>query len=284
MAVDLYTLPSLPCALPTVAIPEDIDLATIASQAQKSLLNLTQDDFLPDAIWRDSFALTGTLRTFYSAAAVLEAWTETSLTHRPGRFTVRPAPLRVVRIGTAAWVEVPFLFETEGVPATTCSSFASMAKTGDGYWKIWVLRTILEGLKGEANVDFLEPVVNADHKSANGVTTNVNGNGEYVGSTPADGTNGSNGVSSDNARKSNGHTNGLKKSKPYGCVAVGGGQAGLSTGGRLQALGVSYVILEKHDEIGDNWKSRYDSTKRMFQLVLTANIMTDSCPWYWKAK
>jgi hypothetical protein len=261
MAANLYTLPSLPCTLPTVAISEDIDLAGIASQAQKSLSNVTQDDFLPDAIWRDSFALTGTLRTFYSAAAVHKAWTETSATHRPGHFTIGPAPLRVVRIATAAWVEVPFTFETAGVPATSCSGFASMAKAGDGRWKIWVLRTILEGLKGEPNVDFLMPVANAGQESANGATTNgvvlANGNGEHVGTDPVDGTNGLIGRGSDN-----GHKNGSNSPTHYGCVIVGGGQAGLSTGGRLQALGVSYVILEQHEEVGDNWKTRYDSTKR----------------------
>lgn len=238
MATNLYTLPTLPCALPTVPIPEDIDLASIESQAQRSLSNLKQDDFLPDAIWRDSFALTGTLRTFYSAAAVFKAWTETSATHHPSRFTAGPASSRVVRTTTAAWVEVPFTFETSGVPSTTCSGFASMTMDG-GRWRIWVLRTILEGLKGEPNVDVLEPAACAGERSANGATTKgtvyLNGNGN----------------------------NGSNSPKHYGCVIIGGGQAGLSTGGRLQALGVSYVILEKHDEIGDNWKTRYDSTKRM---------------------
>ncbi|PVH73674.1 FAD/NAD(P)-binding domain-containing protein [Cadophora sp. DSE1049] len=248
MAANLYTLPSLPCALPTVAIPEDIDLASIASQAQKSLSNLKQDDFLPDAIWRDSFALTGTLRTFYSAADVFKAWTETSVIHRPGRFTAGPASPRVVRTATAAWIEMPFTFETSGVPGTICSGFASMTMEGER-WKIWVLRTILEGLKGEPNVDVLEPVAFAGQRISNGSTTNrATTNGATT-----------NGVALVNG---NGNGNNYSNSpKHYGCVIIGGGQAGLSTGGRLKALGVSYVVLEKHDEIGDNWKTRYDSTK-----------------------
>jgi hypothetical protein len=253
MAANLYTLPSLPCALPTVAIPEDIDLTIVASQAEQALCNLTEDDFLLNAIWRDSFALTGTLRTFYSAAAVVKAWTETSTTHRPGHFAIGPAPLKVMRTAMATWVEVPFTFETTGMPGTVCSGFASM--TLDGRWRIWILRTILEGLKGEPSVDILEPIEILAQKTANGATTNgvayVNGKDKSA--------NGANGVNSQH----NGSSNGSNRPRHYGCVVIGGGQAGLSTGGRLQALGVSYVILEKHDKVGDNWKTRYDSTKRM---------------------
>lgn len=47
----------------------------------------------------------------------------------------------------------------------------------------------------------------------------------------------------------------------FDCVVVGGGQAGLGTGGRLKALGISYVILEKNVEVGDSWATRYDSTR-----------------------
>lgn len=259
MATNQYTLPSLPCALPTTTITEDIDLVSVASQAQKFLSSLTQHDFLPDAIWRDSFALTGTLRTFYSAATVFEVWSETSKIHHPGGFSVGPDPPRVMRLATAAWVEVSFRFETEGVPATTCSGFASMAKAEDGSWKIWVLRTILEGLKGQPSVDVLEPL----EKIRNGTAANdvalSSGNDEHVGTYTVDGMNGSKGSS-----EANGHNSGSNKPTHYGCVIIGGGQAGLSTGGRLQALGVSYVILESHAQVGDNWKTRYDSTKRMF--------------------
>lgn len=54
--------------------------------------------------------------------------------------------------------------------------------------------------------------------------------------------------------------NGDVQTHHFDCV-VGGGQAGPSLGGRLQALELSYVILDKHREVGDNWKTRYDSCK-----------------------
>jgi cation diffusion facilitator CzcD-associated flavoprotein CzcO len=42
---------------------------------------------------------------------------------------------------------------------------------------------------------------------------------------------------------------------------VGGGQAGLSMGGRLKALGIHYIVLDKHNEVGDSWKTRYASAR-----------------------
>jgi len=47
----------------------------------------------------------------------------------------------------------------------------------------------------------------------------------------------------------------------YGAVIVGAGQAGLSTAGRLQALNVPYVLIERNACIGDVWRNRYDSLK-----------------------
>lgn len=47
----------------------------------------------------------------------------------------------------------------------------------------------------------------------------------------------------------------------FDCVIVGGGQSGLSTAGRLQAFGASYVVLEQNAHVGDNWANRYRSAK-----------------------
>ncbi|PSK40344.1 hypothetical protein B9Z65_7 [Elsinoe australis] len=45
------------------------------------------------------------------------------------------------------------------------------------------------------------------------------------------------------------------------CLVVGAGAAGLGLGGRLQSLGLRYLVVDKQDEIGDNWAKRYDSAK-----------------------
>jgi cation diffusion facilitator CzcD-associated flavoprotein CzcO len=53
---------------------------------------------------------------------------------------------------------------------------------------------------------------------------------------------------------------------------VGGGQAGLGIGGRLQALNVSYLVVDKFGTVGDSWDSRYDSTKRELARSSTAAV------------
>lgn len=44
-------------------------------------------------------------------------------------------------------------------------------------------------------------------------------------------------------------------------VIIGGGQAGMGLGARLQALGVSYLIVDSHPRPGDCWRGRYEALK-----------------------
>jgi len=44
-------------------------------------------------------------------------------------------------------------------------------------------------------------------------------------------------------------------------VVVGGGQAGLSVGYHLARQGLSFVILDANDRIGDTWRKRWDSLR-----------------------
>src|SRR4029078_12910144 len=44
-------------------------------------------------------------------------------------------------------------------------------------------------------------------------------------------------------------------------VVIGGGQAGLAVGHYLAQRGVSFVILDAHERIGDAWRSRWDSLR-----------------------
>ncbi len=45
----------------------------------------------------------------------------------------------------------------------------------------------------------------------------------------------------------------------YQTVVVGGGQAGLAAGYELARRGLSFVILDAHERIGDAWRQRWDS-------------------------
>jgi thioredoxin reductase len=206
-----------PVSLPTGIIRPDTDASAVASEID----HLEEHHFVKDALWRDTFALTGTLRTFYSAPAIATAWKETSTRGKVGPLAIKPESASIVRIGeNVAWLNVAFSFEANGTPQTTCSGFLSLVPDGKGQWRIWLLRTILEQLKDQPNVDVL--------KSAK-----TNGN------------------------SMNGHAD----KTHFDCVVIGGGQAGLSASGRMQALGISYVIVDKNPEVGDSWKTRYNSAK-----------------------
>ncbi|KAF2851331.1 FAD/NAD(P)-binding domain-containing protein [Plenodomus tracheiphilus IPT5] len=55
------------------------------------------------------------------------------------------------------------------------------------------------------------------------------------------------------------HTVAVTEEQIYDVVIVGGGLSGLSLAGRLHALGLTYLLLERTPNIGDVWKGRYDS-------------------------
>jgi cation diffusion facilitator CzcD-associated flavoprotein CzcO len=51
-------------------------------------------------------------------------------------------------------------------------------------------------------------------------------------------------------------------SERYDCVVAGAGIAGICMAARLQAMGLKYLLIEKHASIGDNWRlGRYESLK-----------------------
>jgi putative flavoprotein involved in K+ transport len=63
----------------------------------------------------------------------------------------------------------------------------------------------------------------------------------------------------------------------FDTVVIGGGQAGLSAGAHLTRTGRSFVILDGHDRIGDNWRERYDSM-RLFTPSHSVGLPFDRYP------
>ncbi len=47
----------------------------------------------------------------------------------------------------------------------------------------------------------------------------------------------------------------------YDVVIIGAGQAGLAAGYHLAKRGIPFLILEDHDRIGDNWRTRWESLR-----------------------
>ena len=284
-----YILPKLPVALPTTIVPDFINIKAIGENFQAVLNNLTENAFVQDAVWRDSFIMTGTLRTFYSSQSIFYAWQETTKARRPTTFVLDGAPR-----ARKTWMEIGFTFKNEGTPATTGYAYISVIPEPDGQWKIWILRTILEQIENQPSVDKLAPFSHAiqsqraDSPITNGTNGEHHANGASVSSDDVIRISGSapetsghqngvvasgNGCQDSIVKDTSSHhnvelaiSNGITEHTDTGgnffeCVVVGGGQAGLGTGGRLKALGVSYVILEKNIEVGDSWATRYDSTR-----------------------
>ncbi|PMD38029.1 putative flavin-containing monooxygenase [Hyaloscypha variabilis F] len=214
-------LVDFPTSLPAIPIPENTNAAEVVASFVSRLEHLKKSDFKDDAVWRDTFALAGTSRTFYGPSPITAAWHETTKRSKAGLFSLNEKTARIIRSPLGPhWIQGKFSFETSADPPTTCSGIITLVLTSASEWRIWTLRSILEQLKGESNVDVL---------------ARVNGTEQA--------------------------TNGHSEERHFDCIVIGGGPSGLSQGGRLKALGISYVVLDTHPKVGDNWKLRYDSTR-----------------------
>lgn len=207
-------------------MPEDVDHVELATTYLNHLHDLTREDLLDDSWWKDLLVFTDTFRTFAGADRVLLAWRELLVLHGPPRFKLVLDGSRVMRMGPTSWVQASFSFELATEPARTGSGSILLVYDDHGSWKIWIISTMLEQIPGFGDVDVLQP--------QNMLSAEVN--------------------------VANSHVSEPRKDH-YDTVVVGAGPAGLSICGRLKALGVSYIALEKYSEIGGNWTNRYESVK-----------------------
>lgn len=226
-------LETLLTELPSSETLDHLDDATAVSLVE-SLPTLNEGLLTEKPIWRDTFALTGSLRSFYTPAKIIDAWKSTCATRQCQDFCFTPGQTRPVQIGSSQWIDVQFTFNVRATPSARCRGVLSLISDSQGTWKIWMLRTVLDNLDGAQSVDNITWVDSKEHSSV------TSGTGDNTS-----------------------RTNGAKHSPEiYDCVIVGGGQAGLGTAGRLQALGItSYILLERNSKIGDSWMHRYDSTR-----------------------
>lgn len=241
----------LPGSLPKTQVPADVDVEGVSQSFLPHLLSLAPEHLTGSAIWRDSLALTGTFRTFYSAERIVEAWKNTFNDPGATDLILVPSTARLFRLfDESSWIEADITFNVRrGGLQQSCSGIISIAFDESNEWKIWMIRTTLEGIEGYGNVDALDPV--KPREVVEETTINVNG------------------------RASNGQQK-HENTQHFDVVVVGGGQAGLGVGGRLQALDVSYVVIDKFKTVGDSWNSRYDSTKRELALLSCHRLNTNT--------
>lgn len=216
----VITSDQLKGSLPNVSIDENVDCAAIATSCISRLENLQQSDLTDDAIWRDSLSITEHQRTFNSAASIAAVWNELKAKRQPHNFRPVPNTARVFRLGPRpAWLTAAFSFETNGTHPAECSGRLNMVPDDSGDYKIWVFCTFIEALKEHDGHG--NPDGFPDPKFA--PAANLEDGGEID------------------------------------CIVVGGGMAGLCAAGRLHALRVPYLVVERNASVGDNWTKRYDS-------------------------
>lgn len=100
VAPETSVLSILVCTLPTASIPDDVDVEAIGTSFAKRLESLDRGSFTLDAIWRNTFSLTGTMRAFYSPGRIAAAWTELTHLRQARSFAPNPRFARVIQHGS----------------------------------------------------------------------------------------------------------------------------------------------------------------------------------------
>lgn len=215
---------NIPGALPTKRIPDDVDLTPLPQFVKDTLENPKSSSFTSDALWRDFLCMTGGVRTL--SEDVARIWREQFIRKHVSSIDTKPASTAALT-PESSFVAVPFEFKTEQDDGLMglCSGTAGLVQGGDDAWKIWILSTMLEQFDGHGNPDIYATQDSKDAQSNNGV---------------------------------NSHSS----EETFDVTIIGAGQSGLCLAGRLAALGVSYVILDRNPRIGDSWTGKYDTVKQ----------------------
>ncbi|OAP62649.1 hypothetical protein AYL99_01876 [Fonsecaea erecta] len=232
----------LPGSLPKSPIQAGVDCEEIARSHLLKLLSLSPEDLTESAVWRDLLALTGTFRTFHGVKNVAEAWTNTFGRQSPSDLKLVPNTAKLLSVlDVSSWVDAQFTFQTSGDgPPLSCSGYISLVPNDHGQWKIWMIRTILDEVADYGNVDVLDPEI-----PSRAIQDSAYGNRE----------------------RRDGHSDG--QAQHFDVIVVGGGQAGLGVGGRLQALGVSYLVVDKFGTVGDRHLPLYRTYDSSYPEFLT---------------
>ncbi|RAK97101.1 putative flavin-binding monooxygenase [Aspergillus ibericus CBS 121593] len=188
--------------------------------------------FHEDSWWRDMLALVWDLRTIQGREKIQEFLAA----HQPGAGI---SALRLQNEGKYQpnlespaeglnWINSMFFFETRIGRGT---GILHLTQNDAGEWKAYSMYTTLQELKS-----FEEPL---GARRADGTIESMPG-----------------GLSQGNWIERRQRLIEFKEEEPTALV-VGAGQAGLNMAARLQSLGVSHLIVDRNERIGDNWRKRY---------------------------
>ena len=178
--------------------------------------------FQDDCYWRDLASITWNLKTVEGKAQVRDMLTAQLGAVKPQGFAQAEGEV-ATQSGevTEGWIR----FETE--TGRGCGQIR--LKNG----KIWTLLTALEELKGHEEPKGLRRPMGAEHGHDRNRKTWSEKRAQEAAELGY-------------------------KTQPY-VVIIGGGQGGIALGARLRQMGVSTIIVDKHERPGDQWRKRYKS-------------------------
>jgi putative flavoprotein involved in K+ transport len=178
--------------------------------------------FQDDCYWRDLAAITWNLKTVEGKAQVRDMLTAQLGAVKPQGFAQAEGEV-ATQSGevTEGWIR----FETE--TGRGCGQIR--LKNG----KIWTLLTALDELKGHEEPRGLRRPMGAEHGHDRNRKTWSEKRAQEAAELGY-------------------------KTQPY-VLIIGGGQGGIALGARLRQMGVSTIIVDKHERPGDQWRKRYKS-------------------------
>ncbi|KAK4175200.1 putative monooxygenase [Triangularia setosa] len=243
-----------PYPWPATATDVTVDPLSVAKKIVTSTNDcLSKDDyqsisnlFTPNGFWRDHLALSWTPRTIKTSPAIAEYLASS------------PTKLKSVSLDLGSEFRKPQIasFAPAGNPKVEGISFfvgwESEVGSGKGVvrlvqegteWKIWTVFTSLQELKGFEEKNKARRETGVQHGGLEGRKNWRERREEEV-----------------------------EKPGPE-VLIIGAGQSGLTIAARLKMLGVSSLIIDTNDKVGDNWRKRYH------QLVLHDPVWYDHMPY-----
>jgi putative flavoprotein involved in K+ transport len=202
--------------------------------------------FLPDGQWRDILAFTWDIVSV-SGRNKIAAWLEGTYPHTtPMHFCIDPdrtPPRQVTRAGIET-IEAFILFDTAVGRGNGVLRLVP-ARSAAGDYSAWTLSTLLMELSGfEERVGTRRPIGPSDLRD----------------------------FGAENWLDRRRETLAYADRNPT-VLVVGAGQAGLSIGARLGALGIDTLIVDRNPRLGDNWRNRYHS------LTLHNEVFVNDLPY-----
>ncbi|KAJ6075889.1 hypothetical protein N7499_007870 [Penicillium canescens] len=205
--------------------------ALSAQLSHPATLNIA-DLFHTESWWRDMLALDWDMRTVHKAPQIAEFLRQHQSKAQLCGFRLQDQgqfqPRLEQVVSGLSWVSSMFFFESA---VGTGTGMLRLTQGADGVWKAYAVYTSLQELK-----DAREPL---GKFRAEGTTESMPGG--LAGGTWIE--------RRDRQRE-------FLDEEPTTLV-VGAGQAGLNMGARLQSVGISCLIVDKNDRVGDNWRNRY---------------------------